>query len=101
MADAAATAGAQINAIDQDRRRAIEQIDADTLALLKRLICINLLHAKVEADPERGTQPNSLPSLRPTFGQLVRDSRHRTYYRGKRYYCIECSSSCSKRDIKR
>ena len=88
MADAAATAGARLNAIDEDRAKAIEGIDADTLVLLKRLLFINMLHIKIPPDPERGTAPSRAVGNAPTFGQLIRQSGHRTYYRDGRYRCV-------------
>ena len=48
--------------------KAIEGIDADTLALLRRLIYINMLHIKIPPDPERGTAPSRAEGNAPTFG---------------------------------
>ena len=78
LADAAACVGATISEVAPERREDIQRLDEDTERLLLRLVHINMLHLKVEIDPERGTTPSAQPDMRPTFGQLVKDRQHRT-----------------------
>ena len=98
VADAAAGVGATVHGTTPERRQDIQRLDADTEVLLLRLVHINMLHLKVETDPERGTTPAAQPDMRPTFGQRVKESDHRTYYRNGRYYCVECSLNFSSKN---
>ena len=59
-----------------------------------------MLHVKIPPDPERGTTPHGANGV-VSFGELIRQSRHRTYYRDGRYRCVECSSSCGKANLMR